>query len=285
MGVAFLISFIGHGLFIGILELGLFLFPEARDVNYITINFEMEEPTTDVLGGDQQTKRIDEKPKQPTLKKQSDAGKIITQNIFSKRIENKVDKINQEDDESTFFSDTIDKQKRNHEVEENPNPSGFDQQHNPKEMATRDFSKNQEKEINAGLKEVSNYQKGTEQDIKTSNSSGGGISEGKSGLSGSEKEAIARYQDIVRQRIEQVKMYPLWAKKQGIEGITLICFTVLSDGTGHSVKIVRSSGSNILDEEAVSTIKRASPFPPVPKIMSGKLVRIELSIIFSLKKN
>jgi protein TonB len=100
----------------------------------------------------------------------------------------------------------------------------------------------------------------------------------------SEKEAMLRYQDIVKQRIEQERMYPLWAKKQGIEGITRICFTVLRNGAGQSPRVIRSSGSGVLDEEALATVKRASPFPPVPKEISGSSVGMEVAIVFSLSK-
>jgi len=99
-----------------------------------------------------------------------------------------------------------------------------------------------------------------------------------------EKEAMLRYQDIVKQRIEQERMYPLWAKKQGIEGITHIYFTVLPNGAGQGVKLVRSSGSSVLDEEAIATVKRAGPFPPVPKEISSSSVSMEVAIVFSLDK-
>jgi protein TonB len=99
-----------------------------------------------------------------------------------------------------------------------------------------------------------------------------------------EKEAMLRYQDIVKQRIEQERMYPLWAKKQGIEGVTRIYFTVLRNGAGQDVRITRSSGSGVLDEEALATVKRASPFPPVPEEIGGSSVGMEVAIVFSLDK-
>ena len=96
-------------------------------------------------------------------------------------------------------------------------------------------------------------------------------------------EATLRYQDMVKQRIEEVRRYPPWAKRQGIEGTAYISFTVLSNGSSQNVKIVRSSGSKILDEEAVATVKRANPFPPIPKEISISFVRMEVSIVFTLE--
>lgn len=100
-----------------------------------------------------------------------------------------------------------------------------------------------------------------------------------------DENAMLRYQDMVKQRIEQARRYPLWAKKQGIEGITQLYFIVLPNGAGYDVKIIRSSGSSVLDEEAVATVKRASPFPSVPKEISSFSVGMEVAIVFSFRKN
>jgi len=99
-----------------------------------------------------------------------------------------------------------------------------------------------------------------------------------------EKEAMLRYQDMVKQKIEGVRRYPLWAKKQGVEGITYLYFTILPNGMGRDVRVVSSSGSKILDEEAVATVKRASPFHPVPKEISKSPVSMTVAIVFFLSK-
>lgn len=96
-------------------------------------------------------------------------------------------------------------------------------------------------------------------------------------------EAMLRYQDMVKQRIEEVRKYPSWAKRQEIEGEVYINFIVLSNGLSRDIKIIRSSGSKILDEEAVETVKRASPFPSIPKEISNSWVQMEVFIVFRLK--
>ncbi len=97
------------------------------------------------------------------------------------------------------------------------------------------------------------------------------------------KEAMLRYQDMVKQRIEEVRKYPSWAKRQGIEGIVHLSFTVLSNGLSRDINIVRSSGSKVLDEEAVETVKRANPFPSTPKEISTSFIQMEVSIVFTLQ--
>jgi protein TonB len=99
-----------------------------------------------------------------------------------------------------------------------------------------------------------------------------------------QKEAMLRYQDMIKQRIEQARIYPLWAKKQGVEGIASLYFTILPSGIGQDIKIIHSSGSNILDEEAIATVKRANPFHPVPKEISSSPIGMKVAIVFSLDK-
>ena len=96
-------------------------------------------------------------------------------------------------------------------------------------------------------------------------------------------EAMLRYQDMVKQRIEEVKRYPGWAKKQGIEGIAHLEFVILANGRGQEIKLIRSSGSKILDQEAIATIQRASPFPPLPKEIASSSIQMEVSLVFTLK--
>lgn len=98
-----------------------------------------------------------------------------------------------------------------------------------------------------------------------------------------EEEAMLRYQDMIKQKIEEVRRYPLWAKTQGIEGAVYLSFVVLSDGASQGIKIIRSSGSKILDEEAMFSIKRASPFPPIPKEIEVSFAKMEVLIVFTLK--
>jgi len=100
-----------------------------------------------------------------------------------------------------------------------------------------------------------------------------------------DKDIMLRYQDMVKQRIEEARRYPLWAKKQGLEGIAYLYFTILPNGMGRDVRVVSSSGSKILDEEAIATVKRACPFHPVPKEISRSPISMTVAIVFSLSKN
>ncbi len=93
-----------------------------------------------------------------------------------------------------------------------------------------------------------------------------------------------RYQDLLKKRIEEVKRYPRWARRQGIEGEVLVAFFVLPDGFTQDIRILRSSGSSILDGETIATITRANPFPPPPRGLGPSGVKIEVEIVFKLKR-
>ncbi|MEK7308706.1 MAG: TonB family protein [Nitrospirota bacterium] len=97
------------------------------------------------------------------------------------------------------------------------------------------------------------------------------------------KDEMLRYQDMVKQKIESCRRYPNWAKKQGFEGVCCLTFTLLSSGMIQSIKIIDSSGFDILDEEAVSTVKRASPFKPIPEKFNCSSLIMEVAIVFQLK--
>ena len=96
------------------------------------------------------------------------------------------------------------------------------------------------------------------------------------------QEAMLRYQDMVKQRIEEVRRYPSWARRQGIEGDVYLSFIVLSNGLSKNTKIIFSSGVRVLDEEAVATIKRAEPFPPIPEEISATQIQMQLAIVFKI---
>ncbi|HDZ76980.1 MAG TPA: energy transducer TonB [Candidatus Omnitrophica bacterium] len=96
-------------------------------------------------------------------------------------------------------------------------------------------------------------------------------------------EAILRYQDMVKRKIQESRRYPPWAKKQEFEGISYLAFTLLSSGIIKDIRINRSSGFHILDKEAISTVKRASPFKPIPEKFNHSSLTIEVALVFQLE--
>ncbi len=81
---------------------------------------------------------------------------------------------------------------------------------------------------------------------------GGGVRAGKQDVLG-----------MIKAAIEKAKNYPPLARKRGIEGTATAEFTINNRGVPENIRILKSSGSDILDTAAKNTVLRASPFPPV----------------------
>ncbi len=85
---------------------------------------------------------------------------------------------------------------------------------------------------------------------------------------------LAPFTKIIESWIEAQWEYPDLAKNYGLQGRVTVEFTVLQTGHIDLLAVVRSSGSNLLDEEAVRAIKAAAPFPPIPRSIAANRLRI-----------
>lgn len=110
---------------------------------------------------------------------------------------------------------------------------------------------------------------------------GGGLQGG--GRGGVEGEPIPldtpepKYQDYfnkVRERIKSKWVYPRPAGDRGIEGELLIEFHIAKDGRLAFIELRHSSGTAILDDAALTAVKLAQPFPPVPDDIAKQTLAI-----------
>jgi protein TonB len=65
----------------------------------------------------------------------------------------------------------------------------------------------------------------------------------------------------IRELVQRNISYPRIAKRMGLEGKVIISFIICSSGDVKEVEVVESSGSPILDKNAVEAVKKTSPFP------------------------
>lgn len=65
--------------------------------------------------------------------------------------------------------------------------------------------------------------------------------------------------------------YPEAARRQGIEGSLVLSVDVLADGSVGQVRILRSSGHELLDEAAVRIVRLSAPFAPLPAEMTEQV--------------
>jgi protein TonB len=92
--------------------------------------------------------------------------------------------------------------------------------------------------------------------------------------------AIATWERSLSNRLDSKKTYP--SRARGAKGTAQVMFRI--DRNGHVVdsRIVRSSGSAILDEDALATLKRADPFPVPPDGITDDNLAITAPIRYKL---
>lgn len=91
--------------------------------------------------------------------------------------------------------------------------------------------------------------------------------------------SAANWRSELYAHIQRYKRYPEAARSRGDFGTASVAFTLDGGGRVVSARLVSSSGSSIIDEEAVSTIRRASPMPAPP---SGGSVSVNVPMHYSL---
>lgn len=64
--------------------------------------------------------------------------------------------------------------------------------------------------------------------------------------------------------------YPQIARRMSWEGKATIFFVICEDGKIKNIEVVKSSGFEVLDKNAIETIKRTSPFPP--PVVSAEII-------------
>lgn len=76
--------------------------------------------------------------------------------------------------------------------------------------------------------------------------------------------AVSNYPGLVASKLRRSLRYPPQAKSRRLRGEVHVSFVVSRQGAARSVRIARSSGNEILDNAALETVRRASPFPAIP---------------------
>lgn len=88
----------------------------------------------------------------------------------------------------------------------------------------------------------------------------------------------AQYLFNWRARVETIgnRNYPDEARQKGIYGELRMMVALLPNGEVHEVKVLKSSGSRLLDQAAIRIVHLAAPFDAFPKEMSKKVDVLEI---------
>jgi protein TonB len=89
------------------------------------------------------------------------------------------------------------------------------------------------------------------------------------------------FMDTIRKRIERNQSYPLWARRNNIEGIVIVRFTLTRKGQIQDLNLEQSSGSTILDEAAKEAVLRGVPYPAFPNWLPDNRFPVKIPICFT----
>ena len=91
------------------------------------------------------------------------------------------------------------------------------------------------------------------------------------------------YFSRIKQQIQRVWVYPSQGIKRTLSGELTLKFEISKDGNLLSLRLINSSGSNILDANAVRAVRGAAPYYPFPKTITKKKLSILATFVYNAK--
>ncbi len=98
-----------------------------------------------------------------------------------------------------------------------------------------------------------------------------------------DSNAVPSWKSRLLARLERYKHYPDEAQWRGEHGVAQLAFNVDRHGGVHDVRILRSSGSSLLDRATLALAHRAAPLPPPPADLSGERIPIIVPIRYHMR--
>jgi protein TonB len=103
------------------------------------------------------------------------------------------------------------------------------------------------------------------------------------GLSAAPAKVVANWEKLLVTHLNRHKRYPGAAQAKRIQGTADVVFTIDRGGRVTERRVLHSSGSSLLDEEALEVLKRANPLPAPPAQASGETFELKIPIQFRIK--
>ncbi|MCH2389705.1 MAG: TonB family protein [Nitrospinales bacterium] len=95
------------------------------------------------------------------------------------------------------------------------------------------------------------------------------------------EEKYVSYFSRIKQQIQRVWVYPAQGTKRKLSGEVTLKFEISKDGNLLSLRLVNTSGFDILDINATKAVKEAAPYYPFPATISKKKLSILATFIYS----
>jgi len=97
------------------------------------------------------------------------------------------------------------------------------------------------------------------------------------------EEKYASYFGRIKQQIQRVWVYPSQGTKRTLSGELTLKFEISKDGNLLSLRLINSSGSNILDANAIKAVRGAAPYYPFPITITKKKLSILATFVYNAK--
>jgi protein TonB len=107
----------------------------------------------------------------------------------------------------------------------------------------------------------------------------------KQGTTTAAAEEVSSWQKRIVTQLGKHRRYPQKARVRRHQGEAIVRFTVDREGRVIASRIVTSSGSSLLDEEALAVLTRAAPLPEPPEDLVGATFELEIPIRFRIRLN
>jgi TonB family protein len=90
------------------------------------------------------------------------------------------------------------------------------------------------------------------------------------------------YAKLIKERVRFHWRYPSEALERLLEGKLMVIFSLTRKGDVIQIKLMKNSGHEILDKEAIRAITAAAPFPPFPEHITVSRLNIKASFDYRL---
>ena len=102
------------------------------------------------------------------------------------------------------------------------------------------------------------------------------------GPSRQEGALFSAYTGIIQRRILERTVYPYLARQAGYEGTAILSLNLDYRGNLLSAKILRTSGYQVLDDDAAATAKSILSYPPFPPGIESESLWVEVPVSYRL---
>jgi periplasmic protein TonB len=94
--------------------------------------------------------------------------------------------------------------------------------------------------------------------------------------------ALAAYGRNLAGAVAAHQRYPRLAQMRQWQGTALLQLELAADGQLASVRVLSSSGHEILDRQAIDMVRAAVPLPPLPASLAGRSLTVDVPVVFRL---